>query len=73
MEFFLTTDELEQMTGYKIPRCQRRWLNDNGIDHKVNKFGRPVVIRAVLMQTMGIKRKREPAPDFEALEALNGR
>jgi len=39
---FLTRDQLAELTGYKLPSLQRRWLEKNGIPHHVNAAGRPV-------------------------------
>lgn len=47
---FLTDAELQTLTGYRRPACQRRWLERNGIPHFVNALGKPVVrqdLRAV--------------------------
>jgi hypothetical protein len=42
---FLTDDELYKLTGYKYSACQIKWLKANGIMHKVNRKGHPVVTR----------------------------
>ena len=31
---FLTRDQIEQLTGYKMPRKQVAWLTRNGVRHK---------------------------------------
>jgi hypothetical protein len=45
---FLTADELEQLTGYRRPGAQIRWLRSRAIRHYVNGAGHPVVARAWL-------------------------
>jgi hypothetical protein len=55
-----------------LSRCQQRWLKDNGITFYVDRFGRPKVVKEAFNQLNGVRVKKEPSPDFEALEALNG-
>lgn len=43
---FLTADELRDLTGYKLPAHQRRWLDRHGWSYAVNANGRPIVSRA---------------------------
>lgn len=40
---FLTPEQLETLTGYRIQAKQIQWLRKNGIPHYVNALGRPVV------------------------------
>ena len=40
---FLSTDELQELTGYKKPALQRKWLTQNGYSFDVRGDGRPVV------------------------------
>ncbi|WP_223430070.1 DUF4224 domain-containing protein [Pseudomonas sp. GL-B-26] len=41
----LTEDELATITGYKIPSCQRQWLQRNAWEHVLTAAQRPVVGR----------------------------
>lgn len=41
----LTEDELAAITGYKIPSCQRQWLQRNAWEHVLTAAQRPVVGR----------------------------
>jgi len=40
---FLTASELEDLTGYKRPTAQIRWLRRHGWRHTVNGLGLPKV------------------------------
>lgn len=46
MGAFLTDSELLDLTGYRIPAYQVKWLTKHGIRHWVNKAGRPAVPRS---------------------------
>ncbi len=43
---FLTTENLRDLTGYRKPALQIRWLAENGYSFDVRGDGRPVVSRA---------------------------
>ena len=42
---FLTANQLKDLTGYRKPALQRRWLAENGYSFDVRADGRPVVSR----------------------------
>lgn len=48
MSAFLTEAEKQELTGYKVPKCQIRWLTQNGVRHWVAATGRPVVPRSAI-------------------------
>lgn len=48
LTMFLTPEELQQLTGYKLAAHQVRWLKANGVPHFVNALGRPVVSKDLL-------------------------
>lgn len=64
---FLRREEVEELTGYRMPSRQIRWLRKQGIPHWIAADGRPRVPRAAIE---GVGRPPEPAvePDFSALE-----
>lgn len=67
---FLSEKEIEQLTGYKLGRCQIKWLARNGINHLVGYDGKPKVLAAYLEEVMGktiAKKTRRIEPDFSAL------
>lgn len=69
---FLTPDEIEVLTGYTRKADQRRELMAMGIKFMVNHTGRPIVMKAALLQQFGITPKQPAMPDLGALEAVNG-
>lgn len=40
---FLSREQVEELTGYKKPVCQLRWLVANGVRHWVDRAGRPKI------------------------------
>jgi len=59
---FLTTDELEDLTGYKRRSSQREWLRARAYPFELDAWGRPKVLRSHVEQRLGgtIDRPREP-------------
>lgn len=52
----LTEDELAAITGYKIPSCQRQWLQRNAWEHVLTAAQRPVVGRVYArLKLAGVK------------------
>lgn len=52
----LTDDELAAITGYKIPSCQRQWLQRNAWEHVLTAAQRPVVGRVYArLKLAGVK------------------
>lgn len=43
---FLSSKELEQLTGYKLAAYQRRWLERERIRYRVNGRGQVIVAQA---------------------------
>ena len=43
---FLSTEDLEALTGYRKPALQRRWLVANGYRFDVRADGRPALLRS---------------------------
>jgi len=41
---FLSTDQLIKLTGYKRPSAQLRYIRANRIAHRLDGFGRPIVL-----------------------------
>lgn len=63
---FLSPDELQQLTGYAPNQRARirRWLDKNGIAHKINRLGDPVVLRAAIETPANT----DSQPNFEFLK-----
>jgi transposase InsO family protein len=65
---FLTDLELYELTGYKLPSAQRRWLRDRGWKHELNRAGKPRVSRAYCESRLGVTRATHiDQPNWEAL------
>ncbi|HAJ72272.1 MAG TPA: hypothetical protein DCO68_09370 [Methylophilaceae bacterium] len=66
---FLDTDEIYQLTGFKLASAQCRWLLDNGYPFDKNASGKPKVLRSYLEKRLGqpgISLNHE-TPNFAAL------
>lgn len=50
---FLTSDELEELTGYKKPSLQKRWMTARGWRFEENAAGHPKILRALVEKQMG--------------------
>ncbi len=62
---FLSTAELQDLTGYVQPAAQRRWLAENGYRFDVRSDGRPSVLAdQVRARQNGQVSQRKPGPDF---------
>ena len=70
---FLTSAELAELTGYKLPAHQRRWLTAHGWSYATNANGRPVVSRShaeARLAGAGVADQAPAwAPNLEALRA----
>jgi hypothetical protein len=50
---FLSTDQLAELTGYKVAYYQVRWLRARGWTFEVGGDGRPKVLVAHAMRRLG--------------------
>ncbi len=46
--FFLTDNEVAQLTGLKRKSAQVKWLRGSGIPFRENAAGRPIICRSAL-------------------------
>lgn len=67
---FLSKEELEQLTGYKKPSLQRRWLVNNGYGFDVRADGRAAVLKEQVhqQQSNGERKRRVSGPNLDALD-----
>ena len=70
---FLTREEIKQLTGYRIPSKQIRWLQQEEFKFKVAADGRPRVLKTEVEFQMGhgsaiIKKNTKNNPDIERLK-----
>lgn len=50
---FLSKDEVIELTGYKVPALQCRWLRDRGWVFEQNRNNRPIVGRGYAKSRLG--------------------
>jgi Domain of unknown function (DUF4224) len=65
---FLTSTELSELTGYKKPALQRRWLVEHGYRFDVRADGRAVVLIAAIEQKLAGRRASGAQPDWSVFE-----
>lgn len=67
---FLSTDELETLTGFKTPVRQVEWLRTKGWRFEINGNRRPIVARkyAEKMLGCGVPEERGYRPNFSAMQ-----
>ena len=72
MTLFLTSEQLEEMTGYRNHTAQATWLADNGYRFDVRKDGRPnVLLEQVRERQVSMKAtERKPGPDFSWMDQV---
>jgi len=70
---FLTKLQTQELTGYKIPSAQIRWLKENGFMFKIGADGYPRILICEMESQMLSNSKptknivRQETPNFEAL------
>lgn len=52
-DLFLTADELRELTGFKRPSAQARWLKSHGWPFEISALGAPKVLRGVAVARLG--------------------
>jgi hypothetical protein len=70
LAIFLTSDELEALTGFKLPTRQAKWLRAKGWRFEINGNRRPIVARkyAENMLGCGVPEERSYRPNFSAMQ-----
>lgn len=71
---FLTPEEIAELTGRKVRKCQRSVLNHMGIEHKCRPDGSIVVLRSHVETCLGNvarsdKLVKSKGPNWAALNA----
>jgi hypothetical protein len=56
--FFLTREEMAELTGRSQSKAQAAVLNSLGVQYKIRADGRVLVLRAHLEQQFGVKTKK---------------
>ncbi len=71
--FFLSAEEVEVLTGFKLPSHQVRWLSRKGWRFEVNGNRKPIVARKYVEKMLGCisdLQDQLPKPNFRALQAI---
>lgn len=75
MSFFLTAEELRQLTGKRYAPAQRRVLQNRRIRFTEDARGRPIVLRATIEKKLLGEALSAPeqrtAPDFSVFPKLS--
>lgn len=66
---FLTKDDIVNLTGYRRPADQCRWLKSHGWKYEISAVGRPVVLRRHAESRMSDVEQapKEWSPNFAAM------
>ncbi|MBS1170128.1 MAG: hypothetical protein H6R01_1046 [Burkholderiaceae bacterium] len=67
----LSSEELENLTGYKMPSCQVRWLKERHWRFELSRANRPRVAREYYLMKMGVTKSYDAPnePNWGALAA----
>ncbi len=67
---FLSSEDVEALTGYRKPALQRRWLLANGYRFDVRADGRPALLRSQVEARQHVTGRvtSRIEPDWSALE-----
>ena len=70
--FFLSSNEVEILTGFKLPSRQATWLHKKGWRFEINGNRRPIVARkyAEKMLGCGVPEEKSYRPNFGALQGM---
>lgn len=70
--FLLTPEEVQEITGFKLPRLQADFLQRKGWRFEVNAIGRPIVARKYAEKMLGCGEEAAVVlrPNFGALRAM---
>lgn len=69
---FLASDEVEALTGYKLPVHQTKWLRTKGWRFELNGNRKPIIARKYAEKMLGCFSEAQdviPRPNFNALRA----
>jgi hypothetical protein len=60
MPLTLTPEQLADLTGYKLPSHQIKWLRDRHWRYELTRAGRPKVDREYYLMKMGVTKDYTP-------------
>lgn len=61
---FLTRDEMADLTGYKKPSAQIKWLRTEKFSFAVGGDGHPKVLRQVVISRLGGESEQRKSPEL---------
>ena len=70
---FLAADEIETLTGYKLPSHQTKWLRLKGWRFELNGNRKPIIARKYAEKMLGCASDAMdsiPRPNFRALRGI---
>ena len=77
---FMTPGELAELTGFRAPHCQVRWLDRNRWRYALDRNSRPKVAREYFGERLGVRASLDvnqvnhaatlEQPNFAALDRL---
>ena len=72
LSFFLSAEEVEHLTGFKLPRHQARWLSAKGWRFELNANRKPIIARGYVERMLGCSEveQRQARPNFMALRNI---
>lgn len=72
MTLFLTSAQLEEMTGYRTHTAQAAWLADNGYRFDLRRDGRPNVLLEQVRERQCSEKtaERRPGPDLSWIDQV---
>lgn len=66
---FLTAEQVQELTGYKVGHYQAQWLKEHGYPYELTISGKPRVLRAFVEKRLGlasVKPTTQTEPDFSS-------
>ena len=72
-QLFLAADEVEILTGYKLPSLQTKWLRLKGWRFELNGNRKPIIARKYAEKMLGCASDALdtiPRPNFHALRGI---
>lgn len=61
---WLSDEEVIELTGYRMPACQKRWLDENRIKAYLNALNKVRVPRDAFVAYQATKTEKRTQPDF---------
>ncbi len=66
-DMFLSTDEVERLTGTNRKKSQIEYFKDRGIPVQFDKLGRPIPLRSFIVDLYHKRKAVSHEPNFDAI------